>query len=60
MVFVYTSLPPAKFVPKFLTHQDNLFALSEAIPEKTKFVKGKKNKTKGSILENSKRDDISI
>ena len=42
MVFVYTSQPPAKFVPKFITHQDNLFALMESVPEKTKFVKGKK------------------
>ena len=60
MVFVYTSMPPAKFVPKFLAHQDNLFALMEAMPEKTKFVKGKKkDKSKGAMLQ-TKKTDISI
>ena len=57
MVFVYTPQPPAKFVPKFIAHQDNLFALVDSVQEKTKFIKGSKKKdkqSKASMLEKSK------
>jgi hypothetical protein len=48
LVTIYTSMVPSKFVPKFINHQANIFAMVEENmkPEKAKFVKGKKNKDK--------------
>ena len=49
MVSVYTTMPPIKFVPKFIQHQNNLFEIVNEMNQELK-QQSHKRKNKADIL----------